>query len=373
LGAEFAGIRSSGFGERMAQLGAAALLVLGLVGCGRDDVATYRAPKDQPASPPPAAMAAPGDAAAPAVPKITWTLPADWKELPAGEMRVGYFAVSDANNHKAEITVIPLPGAAGGDLSNLNRWRGQVGLGPVSEEEMAKLTEAVQIGDQSGKLFDLAGATPGQPGNKRMLAAVQYRDGMAWFFKMNGDDALVAAQKPAFVQFLKQVHFEAAGSPAPPPTASAPPLAPAPDLAAADNSGRPKWSTPPTWQEQKPGPMQMAKYLAPSAAGKAEVTVSMLPGAAGGLLPNVNRWRGQIGLPPVAESELPGMLTRLELSGAEGVVVDMTASQSKRRLVAGIVTVADNKWFYKLMGDDAAVAQERPAFLTFVQSAKYGP
>jgi hypothetical protein len=33
--------------------------------------------------------------------------------------------------------------------------------------------------------------------------------------------------------------------------------------------------------------------------GKAEVTVSAFPGDTGGLLANLNRWRGQIGLEPV--------------------------------------------------------------------------
>ena len=35
---------------------------------------------------------------------------------------------------------------------------------------------------------------------------------MAWFFKMTGDDALVAEQKPAFIEFLKSVSFPAAGA-----------------------------------------------------------------------------------------------------------------------------------------------------------------
>ena len=39
------------------------------------------------------------------------------------------------------------------------------------------------------------------------------RDDVAWFFKMTGDDALVAEQKPAFVEFLKSVSFPAGDGP----------------------------------------------------------------------------------------------------------------------------------------------------------------
>ena len=43
------------------------------------------------------------------------------------------------------MSVIPLPGLAGSDLDNVNRWRGQVGLSAVSEAELAKLVQPVEI------------------------------------------------------------------------------------------------------------------------------------------------------------------------------------------------------------------------------------
>ena len=52
----------------------------------------------------------------------------------------------------ADVSVIPLPGMAGRDIDNVNRWRGQVGLAPVSEGELGKLAETVQVGGQEGKL-----------------------------------------------------------------------------------------------------------------------------------------------------------------------------------------------------------------------------
>jgi hypothetical protein len=61
------------------------------------------------------------------------------------------------------------------------------------------------------------------------------------------------------------------------------------------------WKLPKGWTEARAGGMRFAT-LKPSTPGKVDVSVVMLPGAAGGELPNVNRWRGQIGLPPVDEA-----------------------------------------------------------------------
>jgi hypothetical protein len=118
--------------------------------------------------------------------------------------------------------------------------------------------------------------------------------------------------------------------------------------------------------------MQMAKFSAASEAGKAEIAVSALPGDAGGKLPNINRWRGQIGLPPLGEAELSQCLVPLEVPGADTYAVDLAAESTKRRLVAAGVSRAGRTWFYKLMGDEGAVAREKEAFLKFVQTVDYG-
>ena len=41
------------------------------------------------------------------------------------------------------------------------------------------------------------------------------------------------------------------------------------------------------------------------------------------------------------------------------------------RLVGVVLPLADQTWFYKLMGDPEVVAAQKDALLQFVQSAKY--
>jgi hypothetical protein len=90
---------------------------------------------------------------------------------------------------------------AGGDFANVNRWRGQVGLPPLADDEIAKLAEKITVAGQPADLYDLAG------GAQRILGVILHRDATAWFFKMTGDADLVENQKSAFISFLKTLQF----------------------------------------------------------------------------------------------------------------------------------------------------------------------
>ncbi|MCX6903123.1 MAG: hypothetical protein NTW03_06515 [Verrucomicrobia bacterium] len=182
----------------------------------------YRVPKqDNSASHPPLLASEPPKQVA------TWKTPAGWEELAPGEMRLGSFRVKDTGGQQADVSIIPLPGLAGGDLENVNRWRGQVGLMPVQAEDLAKLAAKIEIAGDAAQLYDLAGQPPGSSAKTRILAAIQRREGVVFFYKMTGEDALVASQKPTFTSFLQSVRFQApeSGSGGLPP--SHPPIAPA--------------------------------------------------------------------------------------------------------------------------------------------------
>ncbi len=328
-----------------------ALCPLLLAGCGREEIKVYRVPKEREQ---PRLAGEPAEHSA--QPHLHWKLPAGWEELPPGEMRVGNFLVKGANDAKAQVTIIPLPGTAGRELENVNRWRGQVGLEPVTQEQLAGQAEPVVIGGAASQLYDMAGTPPEQKEKTRILASILARDGVAWFFKMTGPDALVQKEKPAFVGFLKTVSYDAGAEP--PAGAAAVPTPPTDD-------GKPAWKVPADWKEQPAGQMQTAKFSVP---GKADVTVAAFPGDVGGVLANVNRWRGQLGLPPAAAADLPKLVTPLDLGGANGMLVDMT--NQDRRMVAVIVPRAGQTWFFKLLGDEPAVAKAKDSFVQFVKSAK---
>ena len=130
-------------------------LVLLLPACRDAKVATYRVPaeKAEPLPPvltdhPPAAAPAGtgpnaavpnamADMANTAVPTATgeglsWTAPAHWKPKAGSAMRKGSYAISGAGGAEADLAITAFPGDVGGDLANINRWRGQISLPPIA-------------------------------------------------------------------------------------------------------------------------------------------------------------------------------------------------------------------------------------------------
>lgn len=336
-----------------------------LVGCDRDPVRTYRIPKEQRVA----------VAEEPAPPRMTWKTPSGWEEMDAGEMRLATFRVKGNGDAVADVSIIPLPGHAGGDLPNVNRWRGQVGLSPITPEELIKTAEKVQISGIEAQLYDLAGQNPSANEKEHILAAILHHGGTAWFFKMIGPDTLVASQKTAFVGFLKSVqlhdghshgampegHPPAGGDAAPKVVAQSP----------SESSAKPQWSVPAGWQEVPPGQMQMAKFaVSGEGSSKGEVSVAVIPGDGGGVLANVNRWRRQLGLGPVAESDLPKQTSTVTVGGIQALVLDVTSEDKQRRMVAISVPREGSTWFYKLMGDEGLVGTQKDKLVQFVQSTK---
>jgi len=357
-------------------------VLAGLAGCDRGQVQEYRVAKDQTQAQMPSSALPPGhpDTSNTAPPTLEYKRPAEWQEVAPSQMRVASFRVPGKDGKQADVSVIPLPGTAGSDLDNVNRWRGQVGLPEVSEAELAALAQPVEIAGQAAKLYEQAGTNAGSGEKARILAAITRRDGMAWFFKMTGDDSLVAEQKPAFIEFLKSVTFPANSvqaqlPPSHPPIEGGSMMAPA---AAAASSGQPKpnWEVPADWKEIPGGQFLVAKFvLAGDANAQASVNVSRASGDGGGLSANVNRWRNQLGLGPEAEADLPKGLQSLDLPGGKATLVDITGQDArtgqKARLVAVVVPRSGDTWFYKLMGDTQIVEREKDAFMKFVQTVKY--
>ena len=365
-------------------------LVAALAGCGRNDIQVYRVAKESapamsaeaqssglPAGHPDIGSGPGSPTRASDAPNLKWTLPAGWEQVSPGEMRLASFRIKGEGGKQADVGVFPLPGMAGRDIDNVNRWRGQVGLDPISEDAMAKAAESVEIAGQKAQLFDLAGQNPSSGEKTRILAAILRRDELSWFFKMNGDDALVAQQKPAFVQFLKSLQFAAPATQAqlppshPPIDASAPP---GPASAVGDSPDKPKWQTPAGWTEVPGGQFLVAKFTVPGTV-PASVNVSMSAGEGGGVAGNVNRWRGQLGLAQVPEAEVNKLVTQVDTGGGKAMLVDMAGTDArtgqKARLVGAIVPQANGTWFYKLMGNEEVVAGQKDAFVKFVQTAQY--
>lgn len=200
-----------------------AVLIAFLTGCREAKVTAYRAAKDAEPSLPatPAGHPSPDNAAAPNAPvsspgggmsgpavstasgqALTWTAPAEWQIKPATPMRKGSYAVNAPNGETADLSITAFPGAVGGELANLNRWRGQVSLPPVDE---SALDTSVTRLSANGLTFTVVDCVSTDATPRRILGAMTPYDGAMWFFKLTGPDVAVSSAKPAFLDFLKTV------------------------------------------------------------------------------------------------------------------------------------------------------------------------
>ena len=146
-------------------------------------------------------------AAAAAPVAVQWTAPAGWETQPASGFRKGSFVVHGPDGKTADVSVISFPEQAGGLLANVNRWRNQLKLAPVTNEVEAGMPMAVAGRDMY--FVDLVSEQRLQPdgAKTRILGGIFPLPGETWFFKMMGPAELVEAQRDAFKQFLNSVHL----------------------------------------------------------------------------------------------------------------------------------------------------------------------
>lgn len=332
-----------------------------VVGCDRPEIHSYRVPKEQQdpaersAEVNPELPARAGDAT------VEWTAPADWKSVQTDQpMRLATF---DAGG--AEVTVTAFPGPVGGNLANVNRWRGQIGLGPVDEAAVAGLLTTSREGATEISLLTLTGE-----GGKVLLGAIIVPgDGKTWFAKSITDESHAAAIRDGFAAFAKSFRMQGAASTAPSAQTSAsasPTPSPTSAAAAPDIASRLVQFAPPAhWKsEGAGGGIVAAAFSATNDSGGSRITATSLANDGGGDLANINRWRGQLGLAPHADlaaverSDLvPGLLA-----------VDLRNADGTDRMIAVIVPSDGATWFFKLRGSAAGVEAERTAFAALVRA-----
>ena len=107
---------------------------------------------------------------------------------------------------KIDVSVVVLPGPAGGELANVNRWRGQIGLPPVDETARAKLRQQVETKAGAVSLYDFA--TEGA-NRQRMMVGLLSSGGRTWFVKMVGVEPAVEAARADFGKLLASLHVPA--------------------------------------------------------------------------------------------------------------------------------------------------------------------
>ncbi len=149
----------------------------------------------------------------------------------------------------------------------------------------------------------------------RMLVAMFREANQGWFFKLAGPNDQVTQQTDAFHQLVDSVRF------------------------AQQNAGQPDWKLPAGWRQQAGGgSMRFATLKIPGSDPPLELTVVPLgithEDEQQYLLENLNRWRGQMQLPPIAKQALPAEIEKRDVAGRQAIVMDMVGNlQSVSRIL----------------------------------------
>lgn len=260
-----------------------------------------------------------------------WSLPSGWNEGPGDQIRHAIIQIpSQPQPLELTVTVLEKPADDDGKyvLENVNRWRRQMQLPPLTAIRLADETEELEIPAGTATVVDLLGNLGG--------------GGMGPF--AGGSPSGGVPLRPAAER--------------PPPTA-------APDDMTFD--------VPSEWQPGRLTAMRKAAFEARDGDATAEITVIA---ASGDLLANVNRWRVQIGLEQITADELAQTAREIDAAGGKGSYVELVGpgtGEGPKSTFAAVAERGGQQWFFKLTGDAAVVERERERFLAFVKSVKFPP
>jgi hypothetical protein len=291
------------------------------------------------------------------------TTPPNWEAQPLSQMRQASFLVKGDNGAVADISFVSLGSAAGDVLENVNRWLGQLGQPPMTEQKLGEMAQRLHTSLGDVTIVDLAGLPENADSARdgRIIAAMVTTADATLFFKMRGNADLTEAQKGDFIKWVAAVcnAQTQTGPPqvaaGPPQTTSAPPV---------------KWTTPEGWTEVPPSSMRYASFSAPAEdGGKIDISVVTFPGDGGSDADNVNRWRRQMGLAPVDANAVTSQVAALKTEDMTFSTTDIAGN--KTRTIAAWTRRDGRVWFFKATGSDAAVEKEKPNFVKFIESVRF--
>jgi len=341
------------------------------VGCKEEGIQSYTIPSESyfPSSP--------------TAPIVSWLTPKGWIEMASSSsMRYATFAIKGLHGHNVDVSITPLPAMRGGELENVNRWRGQVGLDPITQEELDKQAEEVRVGDTDARLFDMTSPEAVIHGehHQRILAVTHSLPGTVWFFKMMGVAETVNEQKDAFREFLKSISIQEPQVPAPPASMMSKMGAPSGggvSSPAPTSQAQPNWEVPDGWNAAAGSSMRIATFnVSGESSGSAEIAVTKFPGTVGTLHGNIDRWRGQVGLGPIQPDQVERYSRKLDWEGVDATLVDTCGvtegerDSATRRLITVMVNKEGHMWFYKMSGDHDLVGEQEENLIKFAKSAQ---
>lgn len=337
-------------------------------------------------------------------------MPQGWEAVPKTDMRQVNLRMKDTPEAECYFTL--LPGGGGGLEANLNRWRGQMGLEPLSPEAIAALPKKTIFNQPAtfiliDGIFSGMGDIPPKPDYRLYGIMLSHKDPesgreQGFFLKMTGPKAVLESQEANFDLVASSLHAVAPGddhshdrgaddghehtegdghdhgTEAPATETPAPAMEKTAPATSGEGGGY-TWTVPTGWENKEPGMMRQAN-LTITGQPDVECYLTELSGSAGGLESNINRWQQQMEQPALTPDQIAALPKQPLLGGqASYVVIDgtfggMSATVMKENYrMYGLALVNDTmSYFVKMTGPKDLLVAEEANFLAFAASLSKG-
>ena len=129
------------------------------------------------------------------------------------------------------------------------------------------------------------------------------------------------------------------------------------------------WDLPKNWVPSSGHSMRLASFDVPFSNGVGDLSIVSLSGSSGGLLANVNRWRGQVDLNPISESDILTVSTVGESKmGAFRIFRMINDSNTQSAIIAAVLPTGEKTFFIKLTASKDGIIELQTVFEKFCSS-----
>lgn len=138
---------------------------------------------------------------------INITPPDGWIENDPNPLRVASYTVERIGLNPADFAVLRFDKSEGNALSNINRWRRQIGIPNWTEQKLEQRTRTLNTETLTFKTFDLKAETAGEKENtseRIFIGILDYGENI-YYFKLQGDALLLETQRKNFIATLSSV------------------------------------------------------------------------------------------------------------------------------------------------------------------------
>ena len=225
-------------------------------------------------------------------------------------------------------------------MINFNRWRGEMGLGPIGLEDVDEQYSKIE-GHEKGYLLELKGG-----------------------FKKSGMGGGMGGGRGPFSNM--GAGFGSA------------PSAKSGSASSSSNAKNQKSSerksegitakAPEDWKTAKATMFSRLSYSMEKGDGKITVTVSPLT-TNNNWIENVGRWLGAVKAERIEEKQINEQTKEIVAGSHKGKLIKIVSKDGATTLIGAVIVTENFAWFYKLQGDSALANEQSENYQKFIESS----